>query len=146
MSLQTWFIVIAFNTLVLALPIAAIVLWFKPKLWLHLWTLFVGVLVGLMDVRATEVQMTVFLLLAFGFFAGFAQTKRAWRWALLLGIWVPIFGFIAMVVGLTPYRPQQQIGALIALIPAFIGTYVGVVVKGFSHGNNREEASNQATE
>jgi hypothetical protein len=67
MSIQTWFTIIAFNALVLALPIAAIILWRKPELWLHLWTLFVGVLVGLMDApgRATEVQMTVLLLLAF---------------------------------------------------------------------------------
>jgi len=132
MSIQTIFIVIAFNTLVLALPIAAIILWRKPELWLHLWTLFVGVLVGLMDVRANEVQMTVLLLLAFGFFAGFNQPRRAWRWALLLGVWVPIFAFIAMGIGLTQFRAQQQFGSFIALVPAFLGTYAGVVVKRFS--------------
>jgi hypothetical protein len=132
MSIQTIFIVIAFNTLVLALPVAAIILWRKPGLWLHLWTLFVGVLVGLMDVKATEVQMTALLLIAFGFFAGFNQPRRAWRWALLLGVWVPIFAFIAMGVGLTRFRVQEQFGSLIALIPAFLGTYAGVVVKKLS--------------
>lgn len=140
MSIQTWFTVIAFNTLVLALPIAAIVLWRKPELWLHLWTLFVGVLVGLMDVKATEVQLTVLLLLAFGFFAGFNQPRRAWRWALLLGVWVPIFAFIAMGVGLTQFRVEQQFGSLIALIPAFLGTYAGVVVKRFSSSAQQDKA------
>jgi hypothetical protein len=139
MSIQSLFTVIAFNTLVLALPVAAIILWRKPELWLHLWTLFVGVLVGLMDVRATEVQMTVFLLLAFGFFAGFAQPKRAWRWALLLGVWVPIFAFIAMGVGLTQFRAQQQFGSFIALIPASIGTYGGVLVKKLSERAQKSE-------
>lgn len=134
MSIQTWFTVIAFNALVLALPVAAIILWRKPELWLHLWTLFVGVLVGLMDApgRATEVQLTVLLLLAFGFFAGFNQPRHAWRWGLLLGVWVPIFAFIAMGVGITQFRAEQQFGSLIALIPAFLGTYAGVVVKRFS--------------
>jgi hypothetical protein len=132
MSIQTIFVVIAFNTLVLALPIGAIILWRKPELWLHLWTLFVGVLVGLMDVKATEVQLTVLLLLAFGFFAGFNQPRRAWRWAMLLGVWVPLFAFIAAGIGLTQFQMQQQFGALIALIPAFLGAYAGVVIKKLS--------------
>lgn len=129
MSIQTWFTVIAFNALVLALPIGAITLWRKPELWLHLWTLFIGVVVGLMDVKATEVQLTVLLLLAFGFFAGFNQPRRAWRWAMLLSVWVPIFGFVALGVGLTQFRAQEQFGSFIALVPAFLGTYAGVIVR-----------------
>jgi hypothetical protein len=132
MSIQTWFTVIAFNALVLGLFIAAIILWRKPELWLHLWTLFVGVLVGLMDVRATEVQMAILLLLGFGFFAGFNQPRRAWRWGLLLGVWVPLFAFIAVGVGLTQWHMQAQLGSIMALVPAFLGTYAGVLIKKLS--------------
>lgn len=140
MSTQTLFTVIAFNTLVLSLPIAALVLWLKPQWWLNLWTLFIGVLIGLMDLRATEVQLTAFLLIAFGFFAGFAQPKNAWRWALLIGIWVPIFGAIASAVRLTNARGVDVFVAFAAMAFALAGVYAGVIVKRFSPTAQQDNA------
>ena len=132
MSNQLLFTIITFNSFVLFLPIAAIILWRRPALWLHLLTLFVGIVIALFDLRASEVQLPAFLLLTFGFFAGFAQPRRAWLWGLMLGVWVPIFGFIALGVGLAPYYPQQQFGSFIAIVPAFIGSYGGALVKRIS--------------
>lgn len=129
MTTQTVFTFIAFNALVLALPIAALALWLKPQWWLNMLTLFIGVLVGLMDLRTTEVQLTAFLMIAFGFFAGFAQPRRAWRWALMLGIWVPIFGAVAAGVRLTNARGVDVIVSLAAIAFALAGVYTGVVVK-----------------
>ncbi len=128
MPVQLLFTVIAFNSLVLFLPIAAILLWLKPNLWLPLLTAFLGILVGLSDLRS-DVQLTALLLLVFGFFAGYAKPQSAWVWALLLGIWVPLSEFTALAIGLRlSYRPDILVSA-IALVPAFIGAYGGVVVR-----------------
>lgn len=132
MSTQNLFTFFAFNALLLSLPIAALALWLKPQWWLNVLTLFIGVLVGLMDLRATEVQMTAFLLIAFGFFAGFAQPRRAWRWALLLGAWVPLFGALAAAARLTNARGVDVIASLAAIMFALVGVYAGVIVKRFS--------------
>lgn len=129
MTTQTVFTFIALNALVLALPIAALALWLKPQWWLSVLTLFIGVLVGLMDLRTTEVQLTAFLMIAFGFFAGFAQPRRAWRWALMLGVWVPLFGAIASAARLTNARGVDVIASAAAIAFALIGTYAGVVMK-----------------
>lgn len=132
MSTQSVFTFIALNALVLSLPIAALALWLKPQWWLSVLTLFIGALVGLMDLRATQVQMTAFLLIAFGFFAGFAQPRRAWRWALLLGAWVPLFGAIAAAARLTNARGVDPAVSLAAIMFALVGVYAGVVVKRLS--------------
>jgi hypothetical protein len=128
MSSQLLFTTIVFNSLVLFLPLAAILLWFKPNLWLPLLTAFLGVVIGLSDLR-NAVPFTALLLLVFGFFAGYAKPQYAWVWALLLGIWVPLAEFTALAMGLKlSYRPDI-LASCIALIPAFIGAYGGVIVQ-----------------
>jgi hypothetical protein len=129
MSAQTLFTIIVFNSLVLFLPVAAILLWRKPDLWLPLLTGFLGVLIGWMELYSKELQLPFLLLLAFGFFAGYARPSYAWIWALLLGIWVPLAEFTALAIGLKlSYRPDI-LASCIALIPAFIGAYAGVAVQ-----------------
>ncbi len=140
MSVQTWFTFIAFNALVLALPIAAFVLWFKPQWSLNVLALFIGSLVGLMDLRSTEVQLTAFLMIAFGFFAGFAQPRRAWRWTWMLGVWVPIFGAIASAARLTNARGVDVIASVAAIGFALAGVYAGVAVKHLSSQAQQDNA------
>ncbi len=128
MSTQTLFTMIVFNSLLFFLPIAAILLWLKPNLWLPLLTAFLGILIGLSDLKS-NVQLTFLLLLVFGFFAGYAKPKDAWVWALLLGIWVPLAEFTAAAIGLKlSYRPDI-LASCVALVPAFIGAYGGVFVQ-----------------
>ena len=128
---------IVFNSLVLFLPVAAILLWLKPSLWLPLLTTFLGVLIGLSDLKS-DVQLTFLLLLVFGVFAGYAKPKNAWVWALLLGIWVPLAEFTALAIGLSlSYRPDI-LASCIALVPAFIGVYGGVFVQWAATRGNPE--------
>ncbi|HEX7588077.1 MAG TPA: hypothetical protein VF478_07170 [Anaerolineae bacterium] len=128
MSTQVLFTVIVFNSLVILLPVAAVLLWLKADLWLPLLTMFLGIIIGLSDLR-NDVQLAALLLLAFGFFAGYAKPNYAWVWALLLGIWVPLAEFTALAIGLKlSYRPDILASA-IALIPAFVGAYAGVAIQ-----------------
>ncbi len=142
MASQILFTVIVFNSLVLFLPIAAILLWLKPNLWLPLLTAFLGVIIGLSDLKS-DVQMTFLLLLVFGFFAGYAKPQYAWLWAILLGIWVPLTEFTAFAVGLKlAYRPDI-LASCVALVPAFIGAYGGVAVQWASQAGNAGKQVNR---
>lgn len=137
MSTQVLFNMIVFNSLVVFLPIAAILLWLKPNLWLPLLTAFLGILIGLSDLKS-DVQLTFLLLLVFGFFAGYAKPKDAWVWALLLGVWVPLAEFTALAIGLKlSYRPDI-LASCIALVPAFIGAYGGAFVQWAATRGNAE--------
>jgi hypothetical protein len=128
MSTQVLFTVIVFNSLVVFLPVAAVLLWLKADLWLPLLTMFLGIIIGLSDLR-NDVQLTALLLLAFGFFAGYAKPNYAWVWALLLGIWVPLAEFTALAIGLKLSYQPDILASAIALIPAFVGAYAGVAIQ-----------------
>ncbi len=137
MSSQVLFTMSVFNSLVLFLPVAAILLWIKPDLWLPLLTSFLGIVIGLTDLRS-DVQYTVLLLLVIGFFAGYAKPQSAWVWALLLGIWVPLVEFTALAIGMKlSFRPDI-LASSVALVPAFIGAYAGVCVQWAAARGNRD--------
>ena len=89
-----------------------------------------GLYAGWIDFNQTEVQPTVLLLVIFGAVLGFAQPRLAWRWAIILGLCIPLGYLIFSALGYKPAElPQPGVyESLIALIPAFIGTYGGVLV------------------
>jgi hypothetical protein len=51
-------------------------------------------------------------------YLGFAMPKRAWIWALSVGIWIPIWNIV---------RNNNYL-SFIALPIAFVGAYIGVLI------------------
>lgn len=84
MDQRTFFTVIWFNSLVLYLPLSMIIVYKRPALWQLLLSIFLGIIVGILDTKTDEVQFPALLLLVFGFFMGFVQPVRAWKWAFFL--------------------------------------------------------------
>ncbi len=145
MTKDILFTVVVFYSLVFYVPVALFLLYLRPQLWHYLFALFLGLVIGWMDVRSVEVQPTVLMLLVFSLFLGFAQPRHAWRWGLLLAVWVPLGGLAAQVIGLRTPAPDEPgvIGSLIAFIPAFVGAYAGALVNRASSRLPRPgEASN----
>ena len=132
MTNQGFFNFVIFNSLILFVFLTAIVLWRRPGLWLHLFTLFLGFVVGWFDVKATEVSPIALILLTFGFFAGFAQPRRAWLWACFLGLWIPAFAFAAANLHVSNPTQTELITSFLALVFSFVGAYAGVVVRRFA--------------
>lgn len=132
MTNQGMFNWLLFNSLVLYLPVAAIIVWRKPGMWLTMMALFLGIIIGWLDMKSTEPSVTALLLVTLGFFCGFAQPKRAWLSALLIGIGVPIFVMLAVALRLNNLTPIEQITSLLTLLFSFGGTYAGVVVRRFA--------------
>jgi hypothetical protein len=82
------------------------------------------------DLHNDEVQAAVLVLLVGGFVMGAIWPGGAWRWALVLGLSIFVGDNAAPRLGLVglPVKPLNW-GTLIAVAPAFIGTYVGVGVR-----------------
>ncbi len=121
-----------FNSLLVFVFASAVILWLRPRWWLLLFTLFLGFIVGWLDLRITEVSASVLMLLTFGFFAGFAQPKRWWLWTLTLGIWVPLFAFVAFNLRVTNPTPTELVTSLLALVPPLVGSVAGALVRRFA--------------
>jgi hypothetical protein len=90
-----------------------------------------GLIVSWFDLHANEVQPAVLLLLVFGAVLGFARSRSAWRWAIVLGLSFFLGDMILPAFGIKPIDPVQSnaLATLIGLIPSFIGTYAGVVAR-----------------
>lgn len=96
--------------------------------WIY-WTLAVGfgVLVGYVDVHEKDVQLPVLLILAGAFVLGFLRRRGVWRRALVVGAGVPLAHLASQTFGHVPPYATSLPGTFLALIPAFIGAYVGVL-------------------
>ena len=141
MSSQTLWTVLNFNGLVLAFLLMMLALWARPQWWQAMLTLFAGLLIGFMEPRTEEIIFIVFLLFAFGFFAGFVQPRGAWRWAILLAMWVPLNELFALAMNARLVEPPNPAAGLFAFVPAMLGTYMGVLIQR-AHGEPRAEPTN----
>ncbi len=79
-----------------------------------------GLAIAYVDTRPTwdDTGMTVFALLACCGLLGLLAPKRPWLWALLVGIWIPVFNIIL----------TRNFDTLFTLIFPFFGAYAGMLV------------------
>ena len=80
-----------------------------------------GTLIAFVDSRPTwdDTGITVFALLVVSGLLGMLGPKRPWLWALLVGIWLPIYYIGA----------AHNFSLLITLIFPFFGAYAGMLVR-----------------
>jgi len=103
-----------------------------PSIALALAALAGGISIAYLDAHTDEVSVTLAALIALGFVLGVLGPRRAWLWALLAAIWVPVLGFARPLAGLTPPSPTMPLTvpsflALTAVTSAasLAGAYVG---------------------
>jgi hypothetical protein len=62
-----------------------------------------------------DTGITVLMILSASLFCGVLSSKKTWLTALVIGIWIPAANILL----------SHHFGSLIALVPAFIGAYMG---------------------
>ena len=94
-----------------------------------------GAFIGYADSRSDDVFITLGALLAFSFLLGLAGPRRAWLWAPLIAIWVPVLDSVLPRLGLAPQRPGETFTFLSALAVTglvmavcFAGAYLGATL------------------
>lgn len=97
-------------------------------LWLL--ALAFGITISLLDMHATEVQGTVLLILVASGLLGFVLPGRAWLWAITIALCLPLVYLSASLFGYPSHNVEPNVFAtVIALIPAFLGAYGGVLLR-----------------
>lgn len=113
----------------------------------------VGLLASIIELHSGDPQLPVLFLLVLSALFGFAQPARAWRWAILITIWIPLLHGLNSVVAFPSPRelnglarlfvaplvvffrctwcqPEstlaQTAGSCLALLPSLMGAYAGV--------------------
>jgi len=94
-----------------------------------------GAWIGYADARSDDVFITLGLLLGFSFLLGLVGPRRAWLWAPLVAIWVPVLDSVLPRLGLAPRRPGESFTFLSALAVTglvmavcFAGAYLGALL------------------
>jgi hypothetical protein len=127
MSDTLLFTVIPFHLLVVLVPISAFVLYKFPQAFHYLLALFLGVLVGYINLHTDEEIFPVLLLIAFGLFLGFTQAKKSWLYVVLLAMWVPLGEFVSLLA--RHKHTIDFISSMVAFLPASVGVYAGVFLR-----------------
>ena len=68
-----------------------------------------------------DTGVTVFMVLVAAFVCGFTASQKPWLIALLVSIWIPLVGIIL----------SQNAGGILAIVPAFAGSFAGYWGKKF---------------
>jgi hypothetical protein len=90
-----------------------------------------GFLAGVVDFNNNEPQAAVLVIVFFTGLLGFVQPRKAWRWAFIVGLGVPTVYLIATAFGYQSKSVPEPgwYASLIALIPAFLCAYGGVLIR-----------------
>jgi hypothetical protein len=90
-----------------------------------------GLVAGAIDFNATEPQPAALLVLIFAGILGLIQPHGAWRWAIIVALGLPLAHLSLRQLGWQPRDAPEpgEYATLIALIPAFIGAYGGVLMR-----------------
>ena len=88
-----------------------------------------GSLATWIDSHATEPQPAAGIILVAAGLLGLLRPGKAWLWALILGVSLFVGDSLFPALRLQPISPPEPgpYATLIALIPAFIGAYAGVL-------------------
>jgi hypothetical protein len=87
--------------------------------------------IGWLDLHTTEVSVTIVAFLSAGLLLGLLQPIGAWRWAVVLGLGLPVAAAVGRLAGVRAAEPIRldPRNALVGFAFALVGCYVGVAVR-----------------
>ncbi|MFZ2097007.1 MAG: hypothetical protein WAV05_10250 [Anaerolineales bacterium] len=90
-----------------------------------------GLFAGWVDFNNDEPQAAVLVILALIFPLGLLLPRKAWLWALIVGLCLPGIYLLAPGLGYQPVSPPSPgwYASILALIPAFMGAYAGALTR-----------------
>ena len=131
--------VISFYGLVGGLIAAGIVVFTNPMRWNYALAMFLALVVGFVNLHTDDVQLPALLTLAFSFFLGSNDAKKALLWALLIPLCIPIGEILkALLSSQHTLLPEELFGSFLSFGFSFVGSYPGAVAKRLHSGTVRQ--------
>jgi TctA family transporter len=89
-----------------------------------------GMLAGWIDIKFSDLLFTALIVLGSCMVLGFVRPRSAWRWVLLVGVFVPLTDWFAYsVLSQKPERAQIY-EAFLSFLPGIVGAYGGAFGRG----------------
>jgi ABC-type multidrug transport system permease subunit len=97
--------------------------------WFYLLAAVCGIGTGWTDVVINDLLFTALLVLMACILLGMLRPRWAWRWVLVVGIFVPLTELAAyLILTVKPTRAQVY-GSFLAFLPGIAGAYGGAVMR-----------------
>jgi hypothetical protein len=88
-----------------------------------------GICAGFVEVKLGDILITAVTVLTSTLVLGFIRPQRAWRWIVVVGIFVPLSRLMAyLVLGQKPYKAQIWAAAL-GFVTGIAGSYGGGMIR-----------------
>ena len=88
-----------------------------------------GLSAGLLEIRVGDLLVTALFVLLSTLVLGFLRPLRAWRWILIVGVFLPLLRIAAYwLLGQKPYRAQIW-ESFLGFVTGTAGSYVGALAR-----------------
>jgi hypothetical protein len=88
-----------------------------------------GLCAGMLEVTANDILATALFVLISTLALGFLRPRRAWRWIVVVGLFVPLARLaVYLLLGQKPYRAQVWASGL-GFVTGIAGSYAGAMAR-----------------
>ncbi len=99
-----------------------------------------GVIAGVVDLIAVSAQVAATLILVLSFLLSLTYPRKAWLWAILTAMFVPLANTLAVEFGYGHLRrPESIYLTYMVFVPAFIGAYSAAFLRRYSAKKEQEQ-------
>ena len=99
-----------------------------------------GIIAGAIDLVAGSPQIAAALIVVFAFLLSLTYPRRAWLWAILTAMFVPLINALVVELGYAYLRrPESIYATYLAFVPAFIGAYSAAFLRRYSARQEQRE-------
>jgi hypothetical protein len=89
-----------------------------------------GIATGWADVAINDLLLTALLVLAVCMMLGFMRPRRAWRWVVAVGVFIPLTEFVEYAIQEGRPTHGHIYGSILASLPGIAGAYGGSLMRG----------------
>ena len=90
---------------------------------------FLGVGVGVLDVRVGDLLLTALAVMVSTMLLGTLRPDRPWRWIVAVAVWIPIMQLLAYVFLTEKPYPAQIYESFLGFLTGCAGAYGGSVMR-----------------
>ena len=99
-----------------------------------------GVIAGVVDLIAVSAQIAATIIVVFSFLLSLTYPRRAWLWAILTAMFVPLANTLAVELGYGHLRrPESIYLTYMVFVPAFIGAYSAAFLRRYSAKKQQDQ-------
>jgi lysylphosphatidylglycerol synthetase-like protein (DUF2156 family) len=101
----------------------------KSDIFIYLLAVLFGLSAGLLEITVGDLLATALCVLISTLVLGFLRPRRAWKWTVIVGAFVPLMRLAAyLVMNQKPYRAQIWESGL-GLVTGIAGSYAGAMAR-----------------